>query len=203
MNGSGGEYIHGSEPPEQERLSLLNDLLNHASLEAAGIQRGDKILDVGSGLGQLAGLMARAAGPDGIVVGIERDPRQREEAVRRAEAGGDGGSVDFRHGDAVLLPLRDHEWGTFDVAHARFLLEHVPDPSAVVRSMVGAVKVGGRVILEDDDHDVLRLWPELPPIDRLWRAYADSIKAIGNDPFVGRRLVSLLHESGASPRRPR
>ena len=36
------------------------------------------------------------------------------------------------------------------------------DPLAVVRQMVRAVKPGGRVVLADDDHDLLRLWPEPP-----------------------------------------
>ena len=35
------------------------------------------------------------------------------------------------------------EWGTFDLVHARFLLEHVSDPLAVVRSMARAVRPGG------------------------------------------------------------
>jgi 2-polyprenyl-3-methyl-5-hydroxy-6-metoxy-1,4-benzoquinol methylase len=47
--------------------------------------------------------------------------------------------------------------GHFDVAHARFLLEHVPDPLVIVRTMVRAVRPGGRVILADDDYEGLRL----------------------------------------------
>jgi SAM-dependent methyltransferase len=105
----------------------------------------------------------------------------------------------LRHGDAVALPLRDEEWGRFDVAHARFVLEHVPDPLAVVRSMVRAVRPGGRIVLADDDHDVLRLWPEPPGFIAVWQAYIRTYERLGNDPFVGRRLVSLLHEAGATP----
>ncbi|UCH85431.1 MAG: methyltransferase domain-containing protein [Candidatus Latescibacterota bacterium] len=203
MIGNGGQYIHGTDPDEQKRLSVLNDLLNDASLTSMNIQEGSRILDVGSGLGQFTRMMARAAGTDGTVIGIERDSEQIKEAARQARIAGDGALVEFRTGDAVGLPLRDDEWGTFDIAHARFLLEHVPDPLAVVRSMVGAVKIGGRVVLEDDDHDVMRLWPELPVADRLWRTYADTYRRVGNDPFVGRRLVALLHEAGASPRQNR
>ena len=60
----------------------------------------------------------------------------------------------------VLAPLlTDNELGQFDVAHARFVLEHLPDPLLLVRNMAGAVRPGGRVILSDDDYDGLRLWP--------------------------------------------
>jgi len=67
--------------------------------------------------------------------------------------------------------------------------------------MVRAVRPGGRIILADDDHDVLRLWPEPPGFNDLWNAYIRTYDRIGNDPYVGRRLVSLLHEAGAVPRR--
>jgi hypothetical protein len=54
-------------------------------------------------------------------------------------------------------------------------------------------------VLQDDDHDVLRLWPEPPGLRPLWQAYMRTYDRLGNDPIVGRRLVSLLHEAGARP----
>ena len=101
------------------------------------------------------------------------------------------------------LPLADDEWGTFDVVHARFLLEHVTDPLAVVRSMVRAARPGGRIVLEDDDHDTLRLWPEAPDFMHLWQAYFETYARQGKEPYVGRHLISLLHEAGAKPRQNR
>ena len=74
--------------------------------------------------------------------------------------------VELREGDVYSLPLRDDEWGSFDVVHTRFLLEHVPDPQAVVDEMVRAVRPGGRVALLDDDHELLRLAPEVPSAAR-------------------------------------
>jgi SAM-dependent methyltransferase len=99
------------------------------------------------------------------------------------------------------LPLAADEWGSFDVVHARFVLEHVAEPAAVVRSMVHAARRGGRVILQDDDHDVLRMWPELPGVQELWSAYIENFRRVGVEPYVGRKLVALLHAAGARPRR--
>ena len=65
--------------------------------------------------------------------------------------------------------------------------------------MVRAVRPGGRIVLADDDHGVLRLWPEPPGWMSLWDAYMRAYDRIGNDPLVGRRLVQLLHEAGAQP----
>jgi hypothetical protein len=56
-------------------------------------------------------------------------------------------------------------------------------------------------VLEDDDHAILRLWPEPPGFDLIWQAYVRSYEHVGNDPYIGRRLVALLHEAGTIPRR--
>ncbi len=192
-------YVHGTAPEEQRRLSLLNDLLNEASLRELNLRGGERILDVGSGLGQFTRAMARAAGRGAYVLGIEQSLEQLAEARESARADGEEDLVEFRRGDALALALRDDEWGNFDVAYARFLLEHVSDPLAVVSAMVRAVRRGGRIVLADDDHDVLRLWPEPPGFMPLWQAYIRTYDRLGNDPFVGRRLVSLLHAAGALP----
>ena len=192
-------YVHGTAPDEQRRLATLNDLLNETSLRALALRGGERVLDVGAGLGQLTRAMARAVGPAGRVVGIERSLEQIAEARRLARADGEEGLLDLRPGDVMALDLAPAEWGSFDVAHARFILEHVPDPLRVVRAMVRAVRVGGRVVLEDDDHDVLRLWPEPPGVEALWRAYIRTYDRNGNDPWVGRKLVALLDAAGAPP----
>ena len=190
------EYIHGSSPAEQERLSLLNDILNEACLRELSLQPGAKVLDLGSGLGQFSRLIARTVGSDGHVIGIERDQDQLAQARSLADSDGETELVEFRRGDAFELPLSEREWGTFDLAHARFLLEHVPRPTEVIASMVRSVRPGGRVFVADDDHDSFRPWPEPPGFQLLWQAYIHSYEKLGNDPYVGRRLVSLLHDGG-------
>jgi SAM-dependent methyltransferase len=197
----GSRYLHGTSPREQRRLALLNDLVNEGSLRELSLRGGEKVLEMGSGLGQFARALARQAGGLGKVVGIERSREQIAEALLLAEREGEEGTVEFRQGDALDPPLRAAEWGTFDVAHARFLLEHLPDPLQAVRILVEAVRPGGRIVLEDDDHDVLRLWPDPPGFGELWRSYQRSFDRLGNDPYVGRRLISLLHQAGATPRR--
>jgi ubiquinone/menaquinone biosynthesis C-methylase UbiE len=193
-------YLHGTAPDEQARLSRLNDLLNERSLREMALRPGERVLDVGSGLGQLTRGMGRLVG-SGRVVGVERSEAQLAEARRQAGRDGEDRLVEFRQGEAAALPLADDEWGTFDLAHARFILEHVPDPAAVVRGMVRAVRPGGRVILQDDSHDICRLWPEPPGFGLLWQCYLRTYDRAGNDPLIGHRLVALLHEAGAAPRR--
>lgn len=191
-------YIHGTSEDEQARLSRMNDvLLNPASLRELALRGDERIIDFGSGLGQFSRAMARAV-PRGSVLGIERSEEQLATARRLAADAGESQLVTFRQGDVLDLDLGDAA-GTFDLAHTRFLLEHLPDPLRVVRAMVAALRPGGRIVLADDDHDVLRLWPEPPGMYDLWRAYMRTYDRIGNDPFIGRRLVQLLHQAGAQP----
>jgi SAM-dependent methyltransferase len=199
MGDAASRYLHGTAPDEQARLARLNDLLNARALAELALRPGERVLDVGSGLGQLTRGMARQVGPAGRVIGVERSPEQLAEARRLAADAGEGEAVEFRAGDALALPLRDNEWGTFDVAHARFVLEHVTDPLGVVRQMVRAVRPGGRIVLADDGHDTFRLWPEPPGFGRLWACYMRTYDRVGNDPLVGHRLVALLHQAGAAP----
>ncbi len=156
-----------------------------------------KILDVGSGLGQFTLMMARSAGEGSVVVGIERDRRQLGEARKLlASHRGGGATVDFREGDATNLDLRKGEWGSFDLAHSRFLLEHLPEPAAAVAGMAKALRPGGRLFLSDDDHGVFRLTPEPAGFRDLWGAYMRSYEAAGNDPRIGRRLGDMLRDAG-------
>ncbi|MEM7170460.1 MAG: methyltransferase domain-containing protein [Pseudomonadota bacterium] len=190
------EYIHGNSPEEQRRLSSLNDILNDSCLKELNLQPGENVLDLGCGLGQFTRLMARTVGSKGCVVGIERDRFQIIQAQKRADGSKESKLVEFRPGDAQELPLHESEWGSFDVAHARFLLEHVPRPALVIEQMIRSVRPGGRVVVIDDDHGDFRPWPEPSGFHALWQAYVASFERLGNDPFVGRRLVALLQGGG-------
>lgn len=187
-------YIHGTAPDEQRRLSRLNELINGASLARLRIQGGEHVLDLGCGIGQLTRAIARAGAAR--VVGVERSPEQIAEGERQ---GGSVSGVEIRAGDALAPPLATDEWGAFDVVHTRFLLEHLAEPQAVVNVMVRAARPGGRIVIEDDDHDLLRLYPAVPTFEAVWRAYLRSYQALGRDPMVGRRLPRLLAHAGAQP----
>ncbi len=185
-------YIHGSEPAEQNRLSRLNDLINSRCLPKLKVEKGFRVLDVGSGLGQLTFRLSEAVGPNGFCLGIERDINQLTVARKNFESL----NLEFRQGDAFELPLTTVESGSFDFAHTRFLLEHLSQPARAVSEMVRALKPGGRIFLADDDHQPLTLFPEPPGFQQLWSAYMESYIEVGNDPFIGRKLTKLLVDEG-------
>lgn len=193
------QYVHGSDPDEQRRLTLLNTLINEPALRDLDIQPGMRVLDVGSGLAQLGRAMGKAAGSTGFVLGIERDVRQLAEARRQAAAAGESDLIEMREGDVTNPPLHDDEWGSFDIVFCRFVLEHLSSPIDAVRMMVRAARPGGRIVLADDDHELLRLWPQPAGFATLWIAYGQTYEVLGNDPLIGRKLVALLVEAGATP----
>lgn len=178
-----------SEPP-----SIVDQILNGNCLQALDLGADERVLDLGCGFGEFTCAMAGTASS---VLGIEASAGIVEAARASEPARLARGRVEFRVGDAAALPLAAEEWGSFDIAHTRFLLESVPDPSAVVAQMVRAVRPGGRIVLVDDDHETLRLWPEASRVMALWRAYVEFFDASGNDSIVGRKLVTFLHECGA------
>ena len=192
-------YIHGTSPREQSRLELMNGILNSRCLAAMELRGGERILEMGAGTGLFAADLARQAGPGGAVLALEIDEEQFAAAARRAA--NPRAPFEVRRGDAMHPPLRAAEWGTFDVVHARFLLEHVPQPADVVRAMVRAARPGGRIVLVDDDHSLMRFWPEPGGMEKLWFDYAAQYERVQNDPWVGRRLVELLVQAGATPLR--
>jgi SAM-dependent methyltransferase len=194
-------YIHGTSDEEQHRLGLMNRLLNEPYLREMSLAHGDQVLELGSGTAIFARMMARATGAVHPVVCIEREAAQREKAIALARSAGEERLIDLRGGSAFELPLSADEWGSFDVVHARFLLEHVPDPAGVVAQMLLAARPGGRLIVSDDDHSVFRITPEPRGWPALWSAYMSTYERAGNDPRVGRQLVTLLARAGARPKR--
>ena len=73
----------------------------------AGIGPGQRVLDIGSGVGDVALLAARLVGPSGKVVGIERDPRSLARArARAAEAG--ARHIEYVQGD--VSEIQDDKW---------------------------------------------------------------------------------------------
>ncbi len=192
-------YIHGTTPEEQERLTLMNGILNSRCLAELGLEGGERVLEIGAGTGIFAADLARAVGPAGHVVAVEQNEDQLRVARERASRPGE--SFDLRAGDAYRPPLSDEEWQSFDLVHTRFLLEHLERPLEVVQAMVRAARPGGRIALIDDDHSLMRFWPDPGGMSELWSDYATQYERLGSDPNVGRKLVSLLVDAGAQPTR--
>jgi len=99
---------------------------------------GKKIVDIGCGGGILAESMAQAGA---VVTGI--DMAEGPLAVARLHQHESGAEVDYRQATAEELAAEAP--GSFDIVTCLEMLEHVPDPSEVIRSCAELVKHGGHV----------------------------------------------------------
>ena len=108
---------------------------------------GEVAIDVGSGTGTVAGLLAALTGPTGLVTGVEPNPKLREIAEQRAGAA-DSNAV-FVDGLAGSLPFAD---GTADIVWCERVLQHVADAQAALNEFARVLRPGGRLALIDSDH---------------------------------------------------
>jgi SAM-dependent methyltransferase len=106
--------------------------------EWLGIPPGGVALDVGSGPGNVTAAMGRAAGPDGLALGVDISEPMLARAVR-AEA---GAQVGFVRADSQRLPFRDER---FDATVSIAMLQLIPEPPVALAEMVRVLRPGGRI----------------------------------------------------------
>src|SRR5215467_13700368 len=124
-NGS-SDYALGYTNAEHDRLirqSTLIAPLTERLFREAGIGTGQRVLDLGSGLGDVSMAVARLVGPSGKVIGVERDANSISRARERVAAVGFR-NVSFAQADVTDLP--DDE--PLDAVVGRFILMFLPDP---------------------------------------------------------------------------
>ena len=188
-------YALGSTDAEHERLirqAACLAPLTERLFRDAGIGPGQRLLDLGSGVGDVAMLAARLVGPSGEVVGVERDPRSIARArARVAEAG--LYNVSFTQSDVSQVAVNK----PFDAAVGRFILMYLPDPVAVLRSLYQLVRPGGSLAFQEPSWATsLALTAHLP----LWSACASLIRETfqrsGVNTEVGLDLYRIFQEAG-------
>jgi arsenite methyltransferase len=125
-------------------------------IEWLNIPQGGIALDVGAGPGAVTASLARAAGPDGLALGVDISEPMLARAVR-AEA---GPQVGFLRADAQRLPLRDQ---TVDAAVSIAVLQLIPDPAAALSEIARVLRPGGRLaVMVPTVGRAARLWRMLP-----------------------------------------
>lgn len=154
-----------------------------------GLRSGERLLDVGCGLGDAALALTADLGDAGDLVGI--DSSAAMVAAANARAAGARCRVRFAVGDASALDEPDD---SFDAVRCERTLQWVVDPSAAVREMTRVVRPGGRVSLIDTDWSTFTIDIGDPWVTEVVRgAFATERRRPSN---VGRRLHVLAAEAG-------
>jgi SAM-dependent methyltransferase len=187
-------YSLGSNDGELTRLEQQSARIAGPSrilFSAAGIGPGMRVLDLGTGIGDSAMVLADLVGPTGEVVGLDNDPRMVEVARSRC-AGLD--NVRFVEGDVNGASAE----GEYDAVVSRLLVLHLPDPAAVMRQYLAAVRPGGLMVAIDYDTGAARAEPQVPIVDRMFALVAATLRSAGADPTIGAHLQSMLESAGVA-----
>jgi SAM-dependent methyltransferase len=196
MSGRATEYLFGQSAEETERLRLQARMFAPYTarfLEDAGISRGMKVLDVGTGAGDVALLVADLVGPDGAVIAVDFNPELIETARARAAAGGVG-NLSFIVGDAASVELdRD-----LDAVVGRCVLFFAAEPGALLRRLVGHVRDGGIVAFQEPANATLAPMslPRSRLLEQVWEWILETYRRAGMDLYMGLRLRSIFAKAG-------
>ncbi len=134
------------------RYDLMNDLMSGGihriwkrfTIEVSGVRRGDSVLDIAGGTGDLAAKFSDIVGPEGRVVLADINDSMLQVGRDKLLDTGHQGNIEFVQADAQYLPFPDE---SFDCITIAFGLRNVTDKSLALRSMLRVLKPGGRLLV--------------------------------------------------------
>ncbi len=170
-------YSLGHSEQELARLSVqarLIDPITRGFFVDAGLQSGMRVLDVGSGAGDVAFLAAELVGPTGTVVGTDRAQAALDVATARAVASSLS-NVSFRTGDPGEMDFDE----LFDAVVGRYVLMHQPDPVTMLRRLLAHVRPGGVVAFHEPYRGGIRSSPPVQAYDHGWHLVDETFRRSG------------------------
>ena len=193
---SDATYTMGRTQGEEERLiqqSQLYDAVTRRFFREAGISSGMKVLDIGSGPGDVALTAAELVGPEGAVVGVDVNPAILETARARAQAAGFT-NVEFVAGDARTLDLGND----FDALTGRLVLMYMADPADALKQLATRLRPGGIAAFQEADFTPYRQMyrPDTPLANKLIDWVLAVFERSGAHSGMGLDLYRVFVEAG-------
>ncbi|MEB4208289.1 class I SAM-dependent methyltransferase [Mycobacterium sp. 94-17] len=190
----GSTYVLGHADAEVQRLLLQGRLYDHYTehaLRLAGLRPGMRVLDIGSGPGDVSFVAARLVGPTGTVLGVDAAPAMVKLARRRAA---EKGLSTVRFTQAVIDTIALDE--PVDAVVGRLILMHLPDPAATLRHLSSFVRHGGVVAFSENDITATRSIPNLPLFSQVTARIVRAFETLGLSAAFGNTLHAVFAEAG-------
>lgn len=167
-----------------DRYDLMNDLMSFGihrlwkryALALCGVHRGQRVLDLASGTGDIAARLAPQAGPSGQVILADVNAAMLARGRDRLIDRGITGNVAYVQADAERLPFPD---ASFDCLTMAFGLRNVTDKAAALRAMFRVLKPGGRALVLEFSR------PRVPGLKPLYDLYSFTVL-----PALGQLIVN-------------
>jgi 2-polyprenyl-3-methyl-5-hydroxy-6-metoxy-1,4-benzoquinol methylase len=188
------DYPLGYSADEARRLSdqaAQVEQLTDDVLRRAGLAPGMRVLDVGSGVGDVSLLAAKIVGDRGAVLGIERAPSSVHTAKLRTASLGVR-NVAFEQGDLAEFTT-DEE---FDAIIGRFVLMYVPDPAEALRKLTRQLRPGGIVAFQELDMSQIAQEPASELFVQARRWVFEAFAAGSTELDMGTKLYATVLRAG-------
>jgi ubiquinone/menaquinone biosynthesis C-methylase UbiE len=188
-------HVMSAEAAEFEQLRLEARVWEPEAeimLDHIGIQQGWHTVDLGCGGMGILGPLSRRVGPNGLVVGVDCDPKALAAArdflkLERL------GNVEITERDAYHTRLSRE---SYDLTHARFLFSAVGHDEDLLKEIVALTRPGGVVALQEPDGASWNCYPGETAYAELMNAVKITLHKAGGDFNAGRKLYGLLRAAG-------
>lgn len=192
-------YTLGRTSHETTRLIEQSRIYGESTqrlCKRAGITQGMRVLEIGSGAGDVALTLAELVGPAGQVVGVDINPSILDTARQRVTDAGIR-NVEFIAGDARMLAFADK----FDAIVGRFVLMYMADPGKAFSKLITHLKPGGIVAFQEPEYTLYPafLHPDTPLINQLIRWILDVFEHSGAHLDMGIGLYRAFVDAGLPP----
>ncbi|ASG68597.1 ubiquinone/menaquinone biosynthesis C-methyltransferase UbiE [Francisella halioticida] len=165
------------------KYDLMNDLMSFGihriwkkqTLSKTAVRKGDKVLDLAGGTGDLAYKFCQMVGPQGKVVLSDINSSMLEVGKEKLTNKGCVGNIEYIQANAESLPFPDNY---FDCITISFGLRNVTDKATALASMCRVLKPGGRLLVLEFSK------PIVPLLSKIYDEY--SFKAL---PFLGKIIT--------------
>ena len=173
-SGEKASLVRGVFDSVASKYDLMNDLMSFGvhrlwkrfAVELAGVRRGQRILDLASGTGDLADRFADLVGPAGLVLMTDINAAMLGVGRDRMVDRGHAGNIGYVQVDAEALPFPDD---SLDLITIAFGLRNVTDKDKALASMYRALRPGGRALVLEFSKPVNR------PLEKLYDLYSFHI----------------------------
>lgn len=192
-------YTLGRTSHETTRLIEQSRIYGESTqrlCKRAGIAQEMRVLEIGSGAGDVSLMLAELVGPRGQVVGVDVNPTILDTARQRATDAGMR-NVEFIAGDARALDFS----GKFDAIVGRFVLMYMADPGEAFAQLITHLKPGGIVAFQEPEYTLYPafLHPNTPLMNQLIGWILEVFKYSGAHLDMGIGLYRAFVDAGLPP----